>query len=61
MTFMMMRNVLPSLPEAVKILTDAGHEVYMETDAGLNAGFPDREYSENGAMVVGTSQQILQL
>jgi alanine dehydrogenase len=45
-------------PEAVKILTDAGHEVYMETGAGVNAGFTDMEYSENGAIVAGTSQQI---
>lgn len=45
-------------PEAVKILTDAGHEVYMETGAGVNAGFTDMEYSENGAIVTGTSQQI---
>ena len=45
-------------PEAVKILTDAGHEVYMETGAGEDAGFTDREYSENGAIVADTSQQI---
>ncbi len=45
-------------PEAVKILTDAGHEVYLETGAGQNAGFSDREYSENGAIVADTSQQI---
>lgn len=45
-------------PEAVKILTDAGHEVYMETGAGQDAGFTDMEYSENGAIVTNTSQQI---
>ncbi|MRR19600.1 alanine dehydrogenase [bacterium] len=45
-------------PEAVKILTDAGHEVYMETGAGEDAGFTDREYSENGAIVADTSQHI---
>jgi len=45
-------------PEAVKILTDAGHEVFMETGAGANAGFSDMEYSDNGAIVADTSQQI---
>ncbi len=45
-------------PEAVKILTDAGHEIFMETGAGQEAGFSDREYSDNGAVVVDTSQHI---
>lgn len=45
-------------PEAVKILSDAGHEVFMETGAGQDAGFSDREYSDNGAVVVDTSQKI---
>jgi alanine dehydrogenase len=45
-------------PEAVKILTDAGHEVFMETGAGAHAGFSDMEYSDNGAIVADTSQQI---
>ncbi len=38
-------------PEAVKILTDAGHEVFMERGAGTEAGFADIDYSNNGAMV----------
>jgi len=45
-------------PEAVKILTDAGHEIFMEAGAGQEAGFSDREYSDNGAVVVDTSQHI---
>ena len=45
-------------PEAVKILTDAGHEVFMETGAGAHSGFSDMEYSDNGAIVAETSQQI---
>ncbi len=45
-------------PEAVKILTDAGNEVFMERGAGDDAGFTDREYSENGAMVAETTQKI---
>lgn len=45
-------------PEAVKILTDAGHEIFLETGAGQNAGFSDREYSDNGAVVVDTSTKI---
>jgi alanine dehydrogenase len=45
-------------PEAVKILTDTGNEVFLETDAGLGAGFPDRDYSDNGAVVVDTQQKV---
>lgn len=45
-------------PEAVKILTDAGNEVFMERGAGEDAGFTDREYSENGAIVAETTQKI---
>jgi alanine dehydrogenase len=45
-------------PEAVKIITDAGNEVFMEAGAGENAGFTDREYSDNGAIVADTTQKI---
>ncbi|HWR74563.1 MAG TPA: alanine dehydrogenase [Bacteroidales bacterium] len=45
-------------PEAVKILTDTGNEVYIQTNAGLGAGFPDRDYSENGAVVADTPQKV---
>ena len=38
-------------PEAVKILTNAGHEVFLERGAGTEAGFPDVDYSNNGAVV----------
>jgi len=45
-------------PEAVKILTDTGNEVFIQANAGLGAGFPDRDYSDNGAMVADTSQKV---
>jgi alanine dehydrogenase len=45
-------------PEAVKILTDCGNEVYVEDGAGVAAGFTDREYSDNGAIVVDVSRKI---
>ncbi len=45
-------------PEAVKILTDTGNEVFLEANAGLGAGFPDRDYSDNGAVVVDTQQKV---
>ncbi len=45
-------------PEAVKILTDTGNEVFIEANAGMGAGFPDRDYSDNGAVVVDTQQKV---
>jgi alanine dehydrogenase len=45
-------------PEAVKILTDTGNEVFIQANAGLGAGFPDRDYSDNGAVVADTAQKV---
>ncbi|HZM13006.1 MAG TPA: alanine dehydrogenase, partial [Bacteroidales bacterium] len=45
-------------PEAVKILTDTGNEVFIQANAGLGAGFPDRDYSDNGAVVTDTAQKV---
>jgi alanine dehydrogenase len=45
-------------PEAVKILTDTGNEVFIQANAGLGAGFPDRDYSENGALIADTPQKV---
>lgn len=45
-------------PEATKILTDAGNEIIMERGAGQAAGFADREYSDNGAIVADTAAKV---
>ncbi len=45
-------------PEATKILTDAGNEIIMERGAGQAAGFTDREYSDNGAIVADTAAKV---
>ena len=45
-------------PEAVKILTDAGHEVFIERGAGLGASYSDNKYSENGAVISDASQKV---
>ncbi len=47
-------------PEAVKILTDTGNEVFLERGAGEHAGFTDREYSENGGVVAETPSKIFE-
>ena len=40
-------------PAGVKALTEAGHKVLVETQAGAQSGFPDAEYESAGADMVG--------
>ena len=40
-------------PSGVKALTEAGHTVLVETQAGAQSGFPDAEYQNAGAEIVG--------
>ena len=40
-------------PAGVKALTEAGHKVLVETQAGAGSGFPDEEYQNAGAEIVG--------
>lgn len=50
-------NRVALTPSGVLTLTQAGHDVYVETNAGLGSGFSDEEYSEAGAQVVLTAQE----
>lgn len=40
------------VPGACKVLTDAGHDVYMETGAGVGSGYSDQEYRYAGVEIV---------
>jgi len=40
-------------PAGAKALTEAGHKVLVETQAGAGSGFPDDEYQNAGAEIVG--------
>ena len=40
-------------PAGAKALTDAGHTVLVETNAGQLSSFPDHEYQDHGAEIVG--------
>ena len=41
-------------PGGAHQLTEAGHEVWVETQAGEGSGFPDEQYADAGARVVST-------
>ncbi len=45
-------------PGGVKMLTQLGHTVYVEHDAGLGAGFSDQEYIQAGARIVYTPHEV---
>jgi alanine dehydrogenase len=48
-------------PVSVRSLVQQGHEVYLEKDAGINAGFPDEEYKNAGAEIVPSSEKLYQI
>lgn len=39
------------VPDHVRLLTDDGHTVFVEKDAGKKCGFSNREYEKNGAFI----------
>jgi len=45
-------------PAGVKALTEAGHTVLVETLAGAQSGFPDAEYQNAGAEIVGDAGHV---
>jgi alanine dehydrogenase len=45
-------------PESVGLLVSHGHEVRVETCAGLTAKYPDNEYVDAGADIVYTREEI---
>jgi len=47
-------------PEAVKSLTDAGHDVCIELGAGVNSGYSDTQYSLSGASLMPSAAMVYQ-
>src|SRR5512133_2550059 len=45
-------------PAGVEILTQQGHQVYVEHEAGIGAGFDDREFENAGARVVYSPEEV---
>jgi alanine dehydrogenase len=45
-------------PAGVKALSEAGHTVLVETQAGAQSGFPDEEYQSAGAEIVGEAADV---
>jgi alanine dehydrogenase len=47
------------LPGGARTLTHAGHEVAVESGAGVGSGFADDEYVKVGAKILGTPAEVI--
>ena len=53
-------NRVPLTPASVKYLTDNGHNIVMETDAGKASNFSDLQYSESGAQITNDKKKVFE-
>jgi alanine dehydrogenase len=51
-------NRISLTPDAVAILVNNGHEIWVEAKAGLGSKFTDKEYSDAGAKIVYSPQEV---
>lgn len=45
-------------PEAVEILVNNGHEIFIENDAGKGANYTNKDYSEKGARIIKERAEV---
>lgn len=48
------------VPMVIPTLTKAGFEVVVEASAGMQAGYPDTQYTEKGAQIVGARPALFE-
>ena len=51
-------NRIPLVPDSVAILVNHGHQVLVETGAGIGANFTDSDYSEAGAQIAYSTEEV---
>lgn len=49
---------VPLTPSSVQVLVNNGNDVFIETNAGKDARFTDKEYSDAGAKIVYNRQEV---
>lgn len=45
-------------PSSVRVLSENNHTVFVETAAGMGAGFTDEDFSQAGAQIVSTAHEV---
>ncbi|RAV98791.1 alanine dehydrogenase [Pseudochryseolinea flava] len=53
-------NRISLTPDAVELLVNNGHDVWVETKAGVGSKFSDKQYSDAGAKIVYSPQEVYQ-
>ena len=53
-------NRIALTPDAVSVIVANGHEVNVETNAGLGANYTDKDYSEAGAKILFDKKQVFE-
>ncbi|HEX6891251.1 MAG TPA: alanine dehydrogenase, partial [Chryseolinea sp.] len=53
-------NRISLTPDAVALLVNNGHDVWVETKAGIGSKFTDKSYSDAGARIVYSPQEVYQ-
>ncbi len=51
-------NRIPLTPSSVRLLVNNGHEILIESGSGKNAKFLDKEFSEAGAKIVYSKEDV---
>ena len=49
------------IPSGVKELVNKGHEVFVETDAGMGIGMTDQDYIDAGASILSTPEEVFDI
>ena len=45
-------------PQGVKLLSNDGHKILIEKSAGTGSGFSDEEYTNEGAIIMDSAEDI---
>ena len=53
-------NRIALTPDAVSVIVANGHEVSIETNAGVGANYSDKDYSEAGAKILYDKKQVFE-
>jgi len=51
-------NRISLTPDAVSLLVHNGHTIVIESNAGIGANFSDKEYSDSGAEIVFSKEEV---
>jgi alanine dehydrogenase len=54
----LLENRISLTPDAVALLVNNGHEIWIETKAGIGSKFTDQQYSEAGAKIVQSPHEV---